>query len=465
MGPEALPPPSFDGAVSGDNSAQLGVSEFFQDPVLTFLIDQSLAGNRELMVLNEEVEIARAEVWGRTGSYLPGITYGARAGLERRSVFTPEGALDEQIEFLPGKHFPIAVPDFRLGLDLFWRLDIWRELRNARDAAQQRFIAANERRNFFVTRMIADVAENYYGLMALDKRMENLDQTIQLQEQSLTIAIAKKEAARGTELAVQRFLAEVRRNQSEKLIVRQDIIETENKINFLLNRYPQPVERNSAAFYDLTLRPLSLGIPAQLLMLRPDIRQAERELAAAGLDVQVARAHFFPTLDITSGVGYEAFDPKYLFWTPESLIYNVAGGLVGPLINKRAIQAEFRSANAKQLQALYNYQRVILNAFTEVINRVNRVENFSRAVDIKKQQLLALQASVDAASRLFQNPRVEEQVEYLEVLLAQRDLRDARTALIEAKREQLSGIVNTYQALGGGDPSSVVNGGPGQPHP
>ena len=92
-------------------------------------------------------------------------------------------------------------------------------------------------------------------------------------------------------------------------------------------------------------------MPAQLLQNRPDIRQAERELAAAGLDVKVARAHFYPELTITAGVGYEAFNPKYLFLTPESLIDNVAGNLVAPLINKKAIQAEYLSANAKQLQS------------------------------------------------------------------------------------------------------------------
>ena len=100
-----------------------------------------------------------------------------------------------------------------------------------------------------MTRLVAEIAENYYRLMALDKRLENLDQIIELQERSLEIAKARKEAARGTELAVQRFQAEVRKNQSEKLIVNQDIIEAENRINFLVGRFPQPVERMSAGFY------------------------------------------------------------------------------------------------------------------------------------------------------------------------------------------------------------------------
>ncbi len=169
-------------------------------------------------------------------------------------------------------------------------------------------------------------------------------------------------------------------------------------------------------------------------------------MEAAGLDVRVARANFYPKLNITSGVGYEAFNTKYLFFTPESLIYNVAGNLTAPLINRKAIRADFLNANAEQLQSLYEYQRTILNAFTEVVNRVSKVQNYGRSIEIKKQQLASLEAAVDFAGKLFQNARVE----YIDVLIAQRDRNDARIILIDTKREQLSAVVNAYQALGGG---------------
>jgi NodT family efflux transporter outer membrane factor (OMF) lipoprotein len=451
-------PPTFNGAAGPDNSARLGVQEFFKGPTLTRLIGQALAGNRELKILNEEVQIAGNEVLARRGAYLPFLGFRGGVGLDKPSLFTPLGAAEKDLEYLPGKHFPDPLPDFLLRLNFLWQLDIWRELRNARDAAWQRYLAACERRNYFVTRLVAEIAEHYYRLMALDQRLETLDQTIALQEQSLKLARARMEAARGTELAVRRFEAEVRKNRSEKLIVRQDIVEAENRINFLVNRFPQPVERQSAGFLDLNVHALSVGVPPQLLQNRPDVRQAERELEAAGLDVKVARAHFFPRLDITGGVGYEAFSPKYLFWTPDALIGNVAADLTGPLINKRAIKAEYLSANARQLQAVYNYQRVILNAFTEVVNRLSMVANYSNSIEIKKGQLESLRASVDAATKLFQNARVE----YVEVLLAQRDLLEARMVLIGTKQQQLTAIVNAYQALGGG---SITIATPGPSHP
>ena len=452
-GPQAQPdlPQGFNGSAGlgangSDNTSQLRIDEFFNDPLLLGLIDQGLSNNRELQILNEEVQIASNEILARQGAFLPFLTGGASAGVDKPSKYTPEGAAEDELTYPGGHHFPDPLPNYMLGLNLAWQIDIWRELRNARDAAQQRYCAAIEHRNYFVTHLIMEIAENYYNLLALDQRLANLGATIDVFQKSLKVAEARKEAGRDTALAVQRFQGELRRNQSETQIVRQEIVETENRINSLVNRYPQPVERNSQGFFDLTIHALNAGIPSQLLQNRPDVRQAEREVAAAGLDILVAKAHFYPRIDITGSVGYEAFNPSYLFLTPESLIGGIAGNLVVPILNKKAIQAEYMSANAKQLQALYNYQRVILTAFTEVVNRMNKVDNFGRSIAVKKQQLEWLQASVDTASKLFQGARTE----YVEVLLAQRDLMEARMALIETKKEQLGAVVSAYQALGGG---------------
>ncbi len=446
--PKCAPPlpDAYGDAVDFENSAQIGWCEFYDDPHLTDLIGQALSGNQELRILNEDIRIANNEILAARGAYLPFVSFGSRAGLEKSSRFTREGAVEDQLAAAPGRGFPEPLPDFLLAANVTWEIDVWRKLRNARDAASLRYLGTAEGRNYMVTRLVAEVAENYYELLALDNRLATLDRTIAIQEQTLQTAEAMKQAARGTELAVQRFEAEVRKNQSERSIIQQEIIETENRINFLLGRFPQPVPRNPAGFIDLHLGSLRSGVPAQLLQNRADIRQAERDLAAAGLDVRVARANFYPSLNISAGVGYRAFNTRYLFSSPESLIYNVGGDLIAPLINKKAIQAEYMTANAMQLQAVYNYQRVVLNAFTEVINRLAKVENYGQSIEIKKQQLAALEASVENATQLFQNARAE----YVEVLLAQRDLMEARMVIIETKQEQLAAIVTAYQALGGG---------------
>ncbi|HEY7309167.1 MAG TPA: TolC family protein [Gemmataceae bacterium] len=460
-------PPSFPAGFSGStnsekNSSQIPIEDFFTDPKLTSLICQALAGgNQELRILYEDVQIARNEVLGRSGAYLPFVGIGGSAGLEKNSRFMPLGAAEEQLEYLPGKHFPGLPGNFILAANISWELDIWRALRNARDAAKLRFFATAEGRNYVVTRLVAEIAESYYMLMALDKRLENLDSIIKIQERSLQTARLKFKFPRiptDTELPVQRFQAEVRKNQSQKLITKQDIVVVENRINFLVGRYPQPVERNTGSlsdFIDLNLHALSLGVPAQLLQNRPDIRQAERELAAAGLDVKVARARFFPRLAITgpigpagpySPIGVQAFSPQYLFYSPQSMLVSFAGDMVVPLINKRGIRADYKTANARQLQSVYNYQRVILNAYTEVVNRISKVQYYSQSIEVRKQQVQALEKSVDLADKLYYAVRLE----YLDLLFAQRDLWQARLDLIETKQQQLSGVVNVYQALGGG---------------
>ena len=297
-----------------------------------------------------------------------------------------------------------------------------------------------------MTTLVAEIAENYYRLMALDKRLENINQIIELQQRSLEIAQARKDEARSTQLGVLRFQAEVKRNQSELLIINQGIIERENRINFLVNRYPQRVERMSADFYDLTIHPLSVGFPRSCSRTDPTSarpsaswwRRARRE-GRPGQLLPAAGHHRRRRPPVVQ--------PSPTCSSRKPWLGDIAGGLVAPFVNKRAIRAQYLTANARQLQSIYNYQRVILEAFTQVVNRVTMVENYSKSIEIKKQQLKTLEsAAVQSANDLFQNARIE----YIDVLFAQRDLRDARTVLIDTKTEQLSAIVNAYQALGGG---------------
>ena len=287
-------PPTFNGAATPASSAQLNWCTFFDDPTLVSLVNQSLVGNQELKILEQHIQIANFEIMARKGAYWPFLSFITRAGIDRSSQFTPLGAAERQLQPYPGKNFPDPLPNFMVAADVSWEIDIWRRLRNARDAAALRYLGTTEGRNYTATRLIAEVASDYYRLMAFDNRLETLDKTIEIQQRSFEVSQLNKNAGRDTELPVQRFQAEVRKNQSEKLIIQQEIIETENEINFDLGRFPQRVDRPSVNFIDLNLHALNIGVPSQLMANRADIRQAERELEAAGLDVRVARATSFP---------------------------------------------------------------------------------------------------------------------------------------------------------------------------
>mgnify|MGYP002368565603 FL=1 len=162
----------------------------------------------------------------------------------------------------------------------------------------------------------------------------------------------QKEAAKVTQLAVNRFEAQLLNTKNLRYQINQQITETENRIRYLTGKYTPKIERNSVLFNTISIGELQTGIPSQLLMNRPDIRQAELNIAAAKLDVQVAKANFYPSFSIKAGLGFRAFNPLYLV-QPASILYNLAGDMVAPLINKNAIIATYYNANAQQIQAVY----------------------------------------------------------------------------------------------------------------
>ena len=327
-----------------------------------------------------------------------------------------------------------------------WEVDIWKKLRNSKKAAVSRYLATVEGKNFVLTNLVAEVADSYYELIALDSQLEIVKQNISLQTNALEIVKVQKEAARATELAVQKFQAEVYSSKSMEFEIFQRIKETENTINFLLGRYPQEIPRDKINFLSLMPNSVTSGIPAQLLANRPDIKQAELEFAAAKLDVKSARAEFYPSLDISASYGLQAFKPNYLFTLPESLLYSLAGDLAAPLINRNAIKAEYKNANASQLQALYNYERTILNAYLEVATQLSKISNLENSYDLKSKQVDALNKSIDVSNDLFKSARVD----YFEVLMTQRDALESKLELIETKKEQLNATVHIYRNLGGG---------------
>jgi outer membrane protein, multidrug efflux system len=394
----------------------------------------------------QEIQIAKNEALFRKGPLLPAVSAKLGAGLEKVGRYTSQGAGDASTEIEEGKEMPDPLPDFVAGIYANWEVDIWKKLHNAKKAALTRYLSSVEGRNFVFTNLIAEVANSYYELLALDNQLEIIRQNIELQKNGLEIVKVQKEATRVTELAVQKFQAEVLKSQSMEFDVLQQIKATENKINFLLGRYPQEIPRQKGNFLALVPTAVKAGIPSQLLANRPDIKQAELDLAAAKLDVKVARAEFYPSLGISAGVGLQAFKPSYLTKIPESMLYSLAGDLTAPLINRNAIKAEFYMANARQLQALYNYQRTLLNAYLEVSTQLSNISNLEKSYDLKSRSVDALNRSIQISNDLFASARAD----YLEVLMTQRDALESKLELIETKRDQLNAVVNVYRDLGGG---------------
>ncbi|MBD0723569.1 RND transporter [Flavobacterium sp. L1I52] len=441
-------PEQFQNVTSNDttNSAQIKWKQFFDDSNLNALIETALTNNQELNIMLQQVDMAKNEIQARKGEYLPFVGIQAAAEVEKVGRYTSQGANDANTDIKPGEEFPEPLQNYKVGAFATWELDVWKKLRNAKKAAVMEYLSTMEGKNFMVTSLIAEIADSYYELQALDNKLAILTKNLELQNNGLTIIRLQMQAAKATALGVQRLEAEVYKNTSELYNVKQEIVETENRLNFLIGRSPQHIDRNSDNFIEQKVDTIYAGIPSQLLTNRPDIRRAEYELQAAKLDTKVARANFYPSFTLRAGVGLESFKTKYLTTMPESVLYGLAGDMVAPLINRKAIKAAYYNANDKQLQAVFDYEKTILNAHIEVLNGLSKIDNLKKSYEQKEHQVEALTNSIEITNKLFSAARAD----YMEVLLTQRDALESKLQLVETKKEQLAAKVNMYKSLGGG---------------
>ncbi len=414
--------------------------EFFADETLQQLIGAALKQNRELKILEQRIAIAQNEVQARTGEYLPKVDVVAGYEYEKVGEFTSQGVNDEQA----GVSERLRI--HRIGFNASWEVDIWNRMRNAAKAAHMEFLASQEARHYAITQLVSEVAHEYYELKALDMQRTILAEYIDTLSKARQVVEWQMQAARATSLAVKRFDAEVLKNKTRQTELNQRITLTENNLNVLLGQLPETITRNNADITEMMPLPVNAGLPVALLENRPDIKQVTLELEAAKLNVQSAKARFYPSLTLDASIGYEAFNAAHFLSSPESLFYNAAAGIAAPLLNRMAIEADYRSANSKQIQAVYEYEQTFINAFTEVNNQLAVIGNTNTMYELKEQEIQTLTDSLNIADILFKAARID----YLETLLTQRDYLDARLELVEMKKNQFQAYVTLYKALGGG---------------
>jgi outer membrane protein, multidrug efflux system len=358
-------PTSFHNKKDPTNIADIQWKEYFVDPLLHKLIDTAISNNIDLQIALQRIEMSRSSVRAATGALMPTMGLGVGSAIRRYGLYTMDGAGNSTTDITPGQTVPTNLPDLFLGLQSSWEVDIWGKLQNQRSSAMSKFLASIEGTGFVVSNLVADVAIYYNELRALDNELDIIRQTLHTQYESLEVILVQKEVGRATELAVELFKAQVLNTRILEKEVLQKITVTENYINFLLGRYPQPIERTKDEYFTGIPHEITAGVPSQLLANRPDVREAEFQVEASKFDLKVAKAAFFPSFNITASFGFQAFNPDFLFVAPASIAYTAVGTFVAPLINRNALEAQFNNAEAHQLTAMHNYQKTILNAYVE----------------------------------------------------------------------------------------------------
>lgn len=428
------------------SSAKVSWRKFVTDTTLAGLIETGLKNNFDALIAYQRLEMAQSDIRGAKGALLPSVSITAEAAQRKWGLYTMDGAGNASTYIREDEIVPEHLPDYFLGFRASWEVDIWGKLKSKKAGALARYLASVEGRNYVYTNIIAEITTAYFELVALDNELEIIQNTIQLQEQALKMVTIQKESGAANDLAVRQIEAQVLNSQGLALQVKQDIVATENRLNLLLGRVAEPIQRNSD-FFDSALPPqIDAGVPAGLLVNRPDVRQAEYQLRAARADVKSARAAFLPNLTINGTLGFQSYKPSLLFLTPESMAYTLVGNLLAPVVNRSALKANFAYANAAQLEALYQYQRTVLTGYAEVSTQYSQLETIKAQTELKTREVEVLDRSVEISDDLFRTGRAT----YVEVILAQSNALIAKRDLVQLKKLKHITSIQLYKALGGG---------------
>ncbi len=450
--PEASPLPTTYSS-KGDttrSSGDIPWRDFFDDPLLVNYIEQGLFANLDLAMALQRIEVARASVRVAKGAFFPTLTASTATGQRKFGEYTMDGIGNYDTNFSPNlppeKRVPEHLPDYWLGMQSTWEIDLWGKLRNQKKSALARLLATEKFRHLISTTVVAEIARNYYALLALDNELAIIRQNIQLQQTAVDLINAQKAAGRATELAVKQFTAQLLNTQSRESLIRQQVVHHENQMNLLLGRFPQPIERGVPILQHSLPEEVNTGLPSRMLVRRPDIAQAELRLQAARFDVGAARAAFFPSLTISSSAGFQSFRPEKFFIMPGSIAYSMFGGLSAPVIQRNQLKADYQRAGAVELELFYEYQKVVINGFQETVTGLQRIENLQTASTFKQQEVTMLQQAVSTSNDLY----IAGLASYLEVIIAQKNVLEAELELAETRKEQFFSVVDLYRALGGG---------------
>lgn len=432
------------------NASILLWRDYFNDPYLVGYIDEAIKNNLDLKRALQRVSMAGANLRMARGAFLPTLNAVTAISQQKFGEYTIDGIgnFDTNLSDNVGedKRIPVHLPDYYVGFQSSWEIDVWGKLRNRKKAAGARFIAFERAWHLVKTILVAEVARHYFSLLALDDKLTIIRENVRLQETAVNLIRAQKDAGRATELAVKQFTAQLLNTQSLEALIEQEIVRHENELNLMLARYPQPIARGQSILQQALPNEIQTGLPAQLLVQRPDIQQAELQLIAARLDVNAARAAFLPSITLTSGLGMQAFNTEVLFTAPASVAYSVLGGLIAPLFNRNMIQAEYHRAAANQLELVYTYQQTILNGFQEVATQLSKIDNLEKSYRFKAEEVSTLMEGVATSNDLF----IAGLASYLEVVTAQKSVLLAELDAIDTRQQQFNATIDLYRALGGG---------------
>lgn len=404
--------------------ATLGWRNLFSDKNLQALIDKGLERNTDLRVAHTRVKAAEAVLMNARLSYLPSV------------VLAPDGSIS-------GTEGAKAIKTYNLAASASWEIDLFGKVTNAKREALAALEGSRAYRQAVETQLIATIANSYYMLLMLDRQLIISEQTLITWKETEHSIEALKRAGKSNDAAVLQAIANRLALEASVVSIRKSIRETENGLSALLADTSHDIMRGALQkqqFPDT----LSAGLPVQLLANRPDVRQAEWNLAQAYYATNAARSAFYPSLTLSGSIGWTN-NVGGVVVNPGSWLFSAVGSLMQPLFNKGTNIANLRQAKARQEEALLLFQQSLLDAGKEVNNALTRWQSARIRMDYVNQQIMTLQEAVRKTELLMQHTSTN----YLEVLTARQRLLEAELTQAQDKFEEIQGVIDLYHAVGG----------------
>ncbi|RZK41377.1 MAG: TolC family protein [Pedobacter sp.] len=446
--PETIRMP--DGFNTKDTLAQEDLSwkAIFTQGDLDTLIAIALRENFDLKSGTQQVIIAGANLKLSRAALFPTLSANVSSGLDRFGRYTMTGVGNYDTNLSPNindkQRTPTPTPDYFAGFRSSWEIDVWGKLSKRKESAYQRYLASTEGLKWYQTQLTCQVAELYYELVALDKRLSILKNNIVLQDRGLEVVEAQMAGGRATALAVSQFKAQRTATQGKQFEIRQAIQRVENNLNMLLGRYPVKIARDTLAISSALPMQVYTGLPANVILNRPDVKQAEAQLKATKADVIAARKAFLPNLTLDAYAGYNSFKFPLLF-SPGSLAAGFLGGLTAPVLNRASLKNASLIANANQLDAYFQYQKSLINGYQEITTQLSALNNYKQAYSYKTKEVEELKRAVSSANDLY----LAGYASYLEVIVAQSSVLNAEMEQVDLKQASYTSLIALYRALGG----------------
>ncbi len=425
--PTFQPPATFytDQQASATSQADLAWWEVFKDPMLQALIKEAFDKNYDLRLAVARVEQQQALLGVAHSQYYPQVGYGGN---------------------ISGQQSP-TVPNhtyYAYSLTSFWEIDLFGRIRKMNEAQRAVYFASEEARRDVRLLIMAQVAQNYFQLRALDAQLEIAHSNVASFADTLNIFNDKYKGGAASGLEVSRAQAALSNVSAVIPDLERQIIAQENALSLLVGRNPGPIARGTALAEQYDPPQIPAGLPATLLERRPDLRQAEQNLIAANANVGVAKANFFPTISLTALFG--GASPQLSELTLSGKAWTVAGGLAGPLFTAGRLKNEYRAAFAVRDQAQISFEKLVTQAFGEVSTSLSAHESLARAYQEQKTCVDAYRDSVRLSMTRYDSGLSN----YLEVVDAQIQLYPAESASITYDLERKLALVDLYRELGGG---------------